>query len=54
MYEFDDRIGALLGQDRMESECDELEVYSLAQTIDEPDFVENRQCAKCVGECKVY
>ncbi len=53
MYDIDDRLEALL--DLEESvEASSPEVYSSVQTADEPEFVENRRCAKCVGECKIF
>lgn len=53
MYNFDDQLDALL--DSEESLDASLpEVYSSVQLTDEPDFVENRKCAKCVGECKIH
>ncbi len=53
MYDFDDRLDVLLDLEEL-AETALPEVYSSVQTIDEPDFVENRKCAVCVGECKVH
>ena len=53
MYDFDDRLDTLLDLDES-AEAALPEVYSSVQTTDEPDFVENRRCAKCAGECKIF
>lgn len=50
MSDINDRLEYLLFE--KSEKYKEPEVYSTSQT--QPDFVENRKCAKCVGECKIY
>ena len=52
MYDFDDQLEALLESEDVEASLPE--VYSSVKFSDDTDFVENRKCAKCVGECKVF
>ena len=48
----DDQLEALLESEDVEASLPE--VYSSVKFSDDTDFVENRKCAKCVGECKVF
>lgn len=52
MYEFNDRLDALLSQE--EAQAEQPEVLSFIRVGDEPEWEEIRMCAKCVGECKIF
>ena len=30
------------------------QIDSVARTGEKPGFVENRACARCIGECKIF
>jgi len=54
MYEFDDRLEALLSQESVETQAEQPEILSYVWMSDEPEWEEVVMCARCVGECKIF
>ena len=53
MKVLNDRLDSLL-QPVDEDKTPNVQLHTVARTNVKPGFVENRGCARCVGECKVF
>lgn len=54
MYEFDDRLDALLSQEDVQVQVEQPEIFSYVRTSDEPEWEEVVMCARCIGECRIF